>query len=90
MNLQAGEVNYSMTLEKVYNVTVNGKHDCVIMTESQALLVTLKFGKNIKIHDMTTRHGLKPEYLHKQERIRGQDLTKVLYNFDELMEMKYD
>jgi hypothetical protein len=77
-------------LEKVYNVTVNGKHDCVVMTELQALLVTLKFGKNIKIYDMTKRHGLKPAYLHKQERIKGRDMTKILYNFDELMEMKYD
>lgn len=55
---------------KVWSVTIKGKNDCVIMTESEVTLVALKFGDDIEITDMTTRHGMKPEHLHKLHRMQ--------------------
>lgn len=53
---------------KVWSVTIEGKNDCVIMTESEVTLVVLKFGNDIEITNMTERHGMKPEHLHKLQR----------------------
>ena len=60
-----------MTEEKrVFSVTINGKNDCVVMTEEEASLVTLKYShvQDFEIVDMTARHSMKPEHLHKLER----------------------
>ena len=40
------------------------------MTEEEASLVTLKFDgvTEFEIYDMTARHGMLPEYLHKESR----------------------
>lgn len=56
--------------QKVWSVTINGQNDCVVMTETEAAMVTLKFsGEQFEIYDMTKRHGMKPEYLHKMSRM---------------------
>jgi len=55
---------------KVWSVTLEGKNDCVIMTESEVTLVVLKFGNDIEITNMTERHGMKPEHLHKLHRMQ--------------------
>ena len=55
---------------KVWSVTIEGKNDCVIMTESEVNLVVLKFGNDIEITNMTERHGMKPEHLHKLHRMQ--------------------
>lgn len=55
--------------KRVWSVTINGKNDCVSMTEFEAMAVKLKFsGKEFKMYDMTDRHGMKPEHLHKLQR----------------------
>lgn len=57
-------------MKKVWSVTINGKNDCVIMTEFEAMNVKLKFsGEDFEMYDMTERHGMKPEHLHKLQRI---------------------
>ena len=56
--------------KKVWSVTINGQNDCVVMTETEAAMVTLKFsGDQFEIYDMTERHGMKPEHLHKMQRM---------------------
>ncbi len=55
-------------MKRVYSVTINGANDCVCMTESEASFVTLKFAEKLKMYDMTARHGMKPEHLHKLQR----------------------
>ena len=56
-------------MKRVYSVTINGKNDCVEMTEQEANVIALKFGKDIEMYDMTKRHGMKPEYLKKALRL---------------------
>ena len=45
-------------MKRVYSVTINGKNDCVEMTEQEANVIALKFGKDIEMYDMTKRHGM--------------------------------
>ena len=54
---------------KVWSVTINGKNDCVILTDEEAFLVKTKFMPDIEMYDMTSRHGMKPEHLHKLQRM---------------------
>ena len=51
-------------MKKVWSVTINGKNDCVVMTDEEAVIITLKFSPDIEITDMTTKHGMKVEHLH--------------------------
>jgi|TARA_R100000081_G_scaffold89521_2_gene62555 hypothetical protein len=56
-------------MNKVWSVTINGKNDCVIMSEFEAMNVKLKFSdEDFEMYDMTERHGLKPMHLHKLQR----------------------
>ena len=55
-------------MKRVYSVTICGKNDCVSMTEAEASMLAMKYGKHLEMYDMTKRHGVKPEYLHKQLR----------------------
>ena len=56
--------------DKVFSVTINGKNDCVIMTDDEALLVKMKFASSdqFEMWDMTERHGMLPRHLHKLQR----------------------
>lgn len=56
--------------DRVYSVTINGKNDCVVMTEFESSLITLKYAgvSEFEMVDMTERHGIKPLHLHKLER----------------------
>ena len=59
-------------MQKVFSVTINGKNDCVAMTEFEAMQVKLKFSgdeNQFEMYDMTERHGMKPEHLHKLQRM---------------------
>lgn len=59
-------------IDRVYSVTINGKNDCVVMTREEASLVILKFDgavDSFEMYDMTARHGLLPEFLHKEFRM---------------------
>ena len=55
-------------MKKVWSVTISGKNDCVVMTDEEAMVITLKFSPDIEITDMTTKHGIKPEHLHQENR----------------------
>jgi hypothetical protein len=60
-------------VKRVYSVTLNGKNDCVVMTEEEASLITLKFAgvsANFELYDMTAKHGMLPYMLHKLERMQ--------------------
>jgi hypothetical protein len=57
-----------MSEKRVYSVTIDTKHDCVIMTEGEAMLLKMKYMPDIEMYDMTERHGMKPEYLHILEK----------------------
>ena len=61
-------------MNKVWSVTIKGKNDCVVMTDEEAAVITLKFAPNIEIYDMTERHGMKPEHLHKLDRMDSLEL----------------
>lgn len=59
-------------IDKVWSVTINGKNDCVTMTEFEAMQIKLKFSGTVhdfEMYDMTKRHGMKPEHLHKMARM---------------------
>ena len=63
--------------QKVWSITINGKNDCVIMTEFEAVQVKLKFvgtANSFEMYDMTARHGMKPQHLHKLARMADADL----------------
>lgn len=63
--------------KKVWSVTINGQNDCVVMTETEAAMVTLKFsGDQFEIYDMTERHGMMPEHLHKLQRMSDAEYWK--------------
>jgi|TARA_R110000737_G_C14577483_1_gene485112 hypothetical protein len=55
-------------MKRVYSVTICGKNDCVVMTEAEASMIAMKYGKHIAMYDMTTRHHMKPEHLQKAQR----------------------
>ena len=55
-------------MKKVWSVTISGKNDCVVMTDEEAMVITLKFSPDIEITDMTSKHGIKPEHLHQENR----------------------
>lgn len=56
--------------KKVFSVTINGKNDCVIMTEFEAMTVKMKFsGSDFEMYNMTERHGMQPQHLHKMARM---------------------
>ena len=68
-------------MNKVWSVTINGQNDCVVMSDEEAALVTLKFAPNIDIHDMTTKHGMTPEFMqtltrNNQLEVKGTLLEK--------------
>ena len=66
-----------MKMNKVWSVTINGKNDCVIMSEFEAMNVKLKFSdEDFEMYDMTTRHGMKPEHLHKMARMSDAEYYK--------------
>ena len=56
--------------DRVFSVTINGKNDCVIMTDDEALLVKMKFASSneFEMWDMTERHCMLPRHLHKLQR----------------------
>lgn len=58
-------------VKKVWSVTIDGKNDCVVMSEAEAMFVKLKFTGNhiFEMYDMTERHGMQPEHLHKLQRM---------------------
>lgn len=60
----------SGNIKKVWSVTINAKNDCVVMTEFEAMQIKLKFEGvcDFEMYDMTERHGMRPEHLHKLER----------------------
>ena len=64
-------------MEQVYSVTINGLNDCVVMTQEQSLMVQLKYSPNIEIHNMTERHGILPQHLHKLQRYESAHLTHI-------------
>ena len=55
--------------KSVWSVTINGKNDCVVMSDFEAMQVKMKFMPNIELHNMTELHGMKPEHLHKLQRM---------------------
>jgi hypothetical protein len=57
-------------MKRVYSVTINGANDCVVMTEAESSMIALKFAdaSQFEMYDMTKRHGMKPEHLHKLAR----------------------
>ena len=61
---------------KVWSVTIDGKNDCVVMTEFEAMQVKMKFMPDIEMYDMTERHGMKPEHLHKMARLSDAEYYK--------------
>ena len=54
-------------MKRVYSITINGANDCVVMTEAESSMIALKFASlsTFEMYDMTERHGMKPEHLHK-------------------------
>ena len=58
-------------VKNVWSVTINGKNDCVVMSDAEVMLVKLKFTgtHDIEMYNMTERHGMKPEHLHKMQRM---------------------
>lgn len=60
-------------MEQVWSITIKGKTDCVILDESQAMIVKMKFMPDIQMHNLTELHGMKPSYLHKIERKKSLD-----------------
>lgn len=69
-----------MKIEKrVYSVTINAKNDCVIMSEFEAMQVKLKFQgvvDQFEMYDMTERHGMQPQHLHKLARMDDAEFYK--------------
>lgn len=59
-------------VDYVWSVTINGKNDCVILTDAQAMLIKMKFmgTHDIEMYNMTERHGLKVSHLHKEHRMQ--------------------
>lgn len=55
--------------KSVWSVTINGKNDCVVLSDFEAMQVKMKFMPNIELHNMTELHGMKPEHLHKLQRM---------------------
>jgi hypothetical protein len=57
-------------VDYVWSVTINGKNDCVILTDAQAMLIKMKFmgTHDIEMYNMTERHNMKPRHLHKMQR----------------------
>lgn len=62
--------------KRVYSVTISGRNDCVALTEWEAMTVKMKFMPEIEMFDMTEKHGMQVEHLHKLERMQqtGEDL----------------
>ena len=65
-------------MKRVWSVTIDGKNDCVCMTEQEAMLVKMKFmgTHDIEMYDMTERHGMQPEHLHKLQRMSDAEYWK--------------
>ena len=53
----------------VWSVTIDGKNDCVVLTDFEAMQVKMKFMPDIEMYNMTELHGMKPEHLHKLQRM---------------------
>jgi len=68
-------------MKSVWSVTICGKNDCVNMTEAEASVLAMKYGKHIEMYDMTKRHGIKAEYLHKQQRQEQHDWERQNRSF---------
>ena len=49
-------------MDQVWSVTINGKNDCVVLTDFEAMQVKMKFMPDIEMFNMTEKHGLKPEF----------------------------
>lgn len=60
-------------IQKVWSVTVNGMNDCVVMTDFEAMQVKMKYMPNIRMTDMTEKHGMTPDMFNKEERERQLD-----------------
>ena len=54
----------------VWSVTISGNNDCVVLDEFEAMQVKMKFAPDIEMWNMTEKFGMKPEYLHKEERMQ--------------------
>ena len=52
---------------KKRSVTISGKNDCVVMTDEEAMVITLKFSPDIEITDMTSKHGYKTRAFASRE-----------------------
>lgn len=55
-------------MDKVWSVTIKGKNDCVVMNDAEAMMIKMKYMPDIEMYDMTAKHGMKPQYLHKLQR----------------------
>ena len=64
-------------MQCVYSVTIGGKNDCVVMTPEQSLMVQLKYAPDIKMYNMTERHGMLPQHLHKLQRYESAHIKYV-------------
>ena len=52
-------------MKRVYSVTICGKNDCVTMTEAEASMLAMKYGKHLAMYDMTKRHGVSQNFYTK-------------------------
>ena len=52
-----------MNDQRVYNVTINGKNNCAIMTEGELMITKMKHMPNFEMLDMTESHGITPKYV---------------------------
>tara|TARA_B100001057_G_scaffold435739_1_gene466285 strand:+ start:24 stop:338 length:315 start_codon:yes stop_codon:yes gene_type:complete len=56
--------------KEVWSVTIDGKNDCVVLDEFEAMQVKIKFSPDVEMYNMTKRFGMQPEHLHKEERMQ--------------------
>ena len=68
-------------MKKVWSVTINGKNDCVVMTDEEAMIITLKFSPDIEdVRAVSTdvlRHRLVKNYKAEAE---GISIEKIIQN----------
>lgn len=54
-----------MSEQRVYNVTIDGKNDFVIMTEGELMITKMKHMPNFQMQDLTESHGITAKYVYK-------------------------
>jgi len=57
-----------MSEKRVYNVTIDGKNDCVIMTEGELMITKMKHMPNFQMQDLTKSHGMTAKYVYKLQK----------------------